>query len=196
MGDAAPKSHLSQLSGHWQKQEINKTNWEERKGKCDWLRWGFRLSGCTQLITSSGSPNTFPFPPPHHYPPFIHLYGLLVLPFALTLSSLRPLLLLFYSRSPIIRPTSFFHFLFPSLSSYLQRPTQTIISPQYFIALWLCEPWSHIQHPVSLYKEEEWNVNQASYFGGFLHSLPENVDATFFPTQKYSLFRLWIFHLH
>ncbi len=46
------------LSGHWQKQEINETKWEVRKGKCDWFRWGRRPRGCTQLITSSGSPNT------------------------------------------------------------------------------------------------------------------------------------------
>ena len=46
------------LLGHWLKQEINKTNWEERKGKCDWLRWGLGPYICAQLITSSGSPST------------------------------------------------------------------------------------------------------------------------------------------
>lgn len=62
------------LSGHWQKQEINKTNWEERKGKCDWLRWGFRLSGCTQLITSSGSPNTLSSLPLSSRQPIPHTF--------------------------------------------------------------------------------------------------------------------------
>lgn len=84
------KSHLSWLSGHWQQQEINKTNWEGRKRKCDWLRWGFRLSGCTQLITSPGSPNTLSTSP-HDMPLILSFCLPLYLSSAWLLLSLPPL---------------------------------------------------------------------------------------------------------
>lgn len=185
MGDAAPKSHLSQLSGHWQKQEINKTNWEEREGKCDWLRWGFRLPGCTQLITSSGSPHTFPLPPPHHYPPFIHLYGVLVLPFALTLSSLRPFLLLplSYHQTHIFLSVSVSQFVFLSSKAHTNYYFSSVLYSSLAV-------WAMVTHPASCFTLQRGGMKCQSsiIFWGFLHSLPENVDATFFPPLKNIVF--------
>lgn len=135
------KSHLSWLSGHWQQQEINKTNWEGRKRKCDWLRWGFRLSGCTQFITSPGSPNTLSSSP-HDMPLILSFCLPLYLSSAWLLLSLPPL---------------FVFFSLPSLPrTFIQSQTlkQTII---FFFAF---VRWFH-QHLTSL--KEHCNVNQVSY---------------------------------
>lgn len=126
------------LLGHWRKQEINKTNGEETKGKCDWLRWGFRLSGSTQLITSPDFPNTLSSLRPPLLPRFC-LY--LFLPSIWLLSSLHSLL---HSSRQTISLTF--------LAVYLQRPKQTIIfsfvrSPTFS----LCGPFQregdrHVNH--------------------------------------------------
>lgn len=135
------KSHLSWLSRHWQQQEINKTNWEGRKRKCDWLRWGFRLSGCTQLITSPGSPNTLSSSP-HDMPLILSFCLPLYLSSAWLLLSLPPLFIFSLSLR------------YPELSSNPKLSSKLSFSFFAFVR------WFH-QHLTSI--KEHCNVNQVSY---------------------------------
>lgn len=123
--------------------KINKTHWEERKRKCDWLRRGFGLSGCSQVITSSASTAALSFPPPFlsTFPTLFFFFFVFSLPSSLSLTSS-------WSLFPL------------HLVSVLSLPTCK--GPD---KLRSCQYWP------SLWKTEHWNVNQSILFLRLLHFL-------------------------